>query len=257
MQFERVFRELTLPARRCAADCSWTTRPIAIIFRSFRRLPSATDERCPCCTPPRRGPVKPKFASILILLAAIGGGWYFLQHFNLEGLSGLSLAAHHAHERHGVLQCPARAAQRRHRAHRVVQHSSLRREQVAEAARDGKAGDDRPQLRHRRHSGNPHPRQRHPSAVRRHDQRHGPALRFRHRPAAGAQRRAPSNTRTSSIRKAWKSIGGSFTRWKIPTICLHREPLVGWFRVRGPDASQAFTFTLVNIHTDPDEVATE
>ena len=38
---------------------------------------------------------------------------------------------------------------------------------------------------------------------------------------------------------------------------LHREPLVGWFRVRGPSPEQAFTFKLVNIHTDPDEVAKE
>lgn len=38
---------------------------------------------------------------------------------------------------------------------------------------------------------------------------------------------------------------------------LHREPLVGWFRVRGPAENQGFTFSLVNIHTDPDEVAAE
>ncbi len=38
---------------------------------------------------------------------------------------------------------------------------------------------------------------------------------------------------------------------------LHREPLVGWFRARGAPAEQAFTFTLVNVHTDPDEVDRE
>jgi len=38
---------------------------------------------------------------------------------------------------------------------------------------------------------------------------------------------------------------------------LHREPLVAAFRVRGPPPNQAFTFTLINIHTDPDEVDTE
>jgi deoxyribonuclease-1-like protein len=42
-----------------------------------------------------------------------------------------------------------------------------------------------------------------------------------------------------------------------PDDRLHREPLVGWFRVRGPKAEEAFTFTLVNIHTDPDETSTE
>lgn len=42
-----------------------------------------------------------------------------------------------------------------------------------------------------------------------------------------------------------------------PDDLLHREPLVGWFRVRGPPPEQAFTFTLVNIHTDPDETKQE
>jgi endonuclease/exonuclease/phosphatase family metal-dependent hydrolase len=42
-----------------------------------------------------------------------------------------------------------------------------------------------------------------------------------------------------------------------PDDLLHREPLVGWFRVRGPPPAEAFTFSLVNIHTDPDETARE
>ena len=42
-----------------------------------------------------------------------------------------------------------------------------------------------------------------------------------------------------------------------PDDLLHREPLVAHFRVRGPPREEAFTFTLVNIHTDPDEVEAE
>lgn len=38
---------------------------------------------------------------------------------------------------------------------------------------------------------------------------------------------------------------------------LHREPLVGLFRARGPAPQQAFTFSLVAVHTDPDEVDSE
>jgi deoxyribonuclease-1-like protein len=38
-----------------------------------------------------------------------------------------------------------------------------------------------------------------------------------------------------------------------PDDLLHREPLVGWFRARGPSPEQAFTFSLATIHTDPDE----
>lgn len=42
-----------------------------------------------------------------------------------------------------------------------------------------------------------------------------------------------------------------------PDDLLHREPMVAWFRVRGPPPNEAFTFTLVDIHTDPDEVKQE
>jgi endonuclease/exonuclease/phosphatase family metal-dependent hydrolase len=42
-----------------------------------------------------------------------------------------------------------------------------------------------------------------------------------------------------------------------PDDLLHREPLVAMFRVRGIPPEQAFTFVLVNIHTDPDETDTE
>jgi len=42
-----------------------------------------------------------------------------------------------------------------------------------------------------------------------------------------------------------------------PKDLLHREPMVARFRVRGVPAEQAFTFNLVDIHTDPDETATE
>jgi endonuclease/exonuclease/phosphatase family metal-dependent hydrolase len=42
-----------------------------------------------------------------------------------------------------------------------------------------------------------------------------------------------------------------------PDDLLHREPLVGWFRARAAPPQQAFTFSLVNVHTDPDEVDRE
>ncbi|MFO0820972.1 MAG: endonuclease/exonuclease/phosphatase family protein [Pirellulales bacterium] len=38
---------------------------------------------------------------------------------------------------------------------------------------------------------------------------------------------------------------------------LHREPLVGWFRVRGPNANEAFTFSLVNVRVDERETVQE
>jgi deoxyribonuclease-1-like protein len=42
-----------------------------------------------------------------------------------------------------------------------------------------------------------------------------------------------------------------------PGDYLHREPFVVSFRVRGLDSTQAFSFKLVNIHTDPDETDIE
>ena len=50
------------------------------------------------------------------------------------------------------------------------------------------------------------------------------------------------------ITKACMTFGGDL---------LHREPMVTTFRVRGLPPGEAFTFTLVNIHTDPDETDTE
>lgn len=42
-----------------------------------------------------------------------------------------------------------------------------------------------------------------------------------------------------------------------PEDALHREPFVVWCRARGAASDQAFTFSLINIHTDPDEVDQE
>jgi len=42
-----------------------------------------------------------------------------------------------------------------------------------------------------------------------------------------------------------------------PQDLLHREPLVAMFRTRGPAPHEAYTFVLVNIHTDPDETDEE
>ncbi len=42
-----------------------------------------------------------------------------------------------------------------------------------------------------------------------------------------------------------------------PDDLLLREPLVAWFRARGPPPDEAFTLTLVNVHVDPEQVAAE
>ena len=42
-----------------------------------------------------------------------------------------------------------------------------------------------------------------------------------------------------------------------PSDALHREPLVGTFRARATTTGTPFQFTLINIHTDPDETDEE
>ncbi|MBM4001323.1 MAG: endonuclease/exonuclease/phosphatase [Planctomycetes bacterium] len=42
-----------------------------------------------------------------------------------------------------------------------------------------------------------------------------------------------------------------------PDDLLAREPLVAWFRSRSVPSENAFTFTLVNVHTDPDQARYE
>jgi len=41
-----------------------------------------------------------------------------------------------------------------------------------------------------------------------------------------------------------------------PDDLIHRDPFVASFRARGAPPDQAFTFTLIDVHTDPDEVNT-
>jgi len=52
-------------------------------------------------------------------------------------------------------------------------------------------------------------------------------------------------------------IDGSVYTVPDPRDRLHREPLVASFRVIGALSGNPWTFTLVNIHTDPDEVDVE
>jgi len=59
------------------------------------------------------------------------------------------------------------------------------------------------------------------------------------------------NTRTVHLNRDWVYTIDD------PNDRLHREPFIANFRARGPPPSEAFSFTLINIHTDPDEVPSE
>ncbi|HEY4310074.1 MAG TPA: endonuclease/exonuclease/phosphatase family protein [Pirellulales bacterium] len=58
-------------------------------------------------------------------------------------------------------------------------------------------------------------------------------------------------------RASIEPVPGSMYTVDDPDDRLHREPMVCGFTVRGPAPGQAFTFSLIDIHTDPDEVASE
>ncbi len=52
-------------------------------------------------------------------------------------------------------------------------------------------------------------------------------------------------------------LPGSVYTAADPGDQLHREPLVATFRVRSSQSANPFTFTLIDIHTDPDETQSE
>ncbi len=62
---------------------------------------------------------------------------------------------------------------------------------------------------------------------------------------------------SSSTPPASKSIAARFTRWKITTTDCTASRWWAGFACAGRRPEQAFTFSLVDIHTDPDETAQE
>ena len=67
----------------------------------------------------------------------------------------------------------------------------------------------------------------------------------------------PSNMPSCTTRIGSRSIARRSATMSDPTDLLHREPLVARFRTRINSAAAPFSFWLVNIHTDPDEVKSE
>jgi endonuclease/exonuclease/phosphatase family metal-dependent hydrolase len=200
---------------------------------------------------------KSKFAFILTLLAAIGGGWYFLKHFDLKGLEGLALAPR-ASSTSGTEFYTAPPVQRTGETVRVASFNI----QVF--------GDTKAQK--------PHVMEKLAAIVRSFDiiaiqevrtRDDGHLPRFVDMINATGRRydfvigpRLGRSVSTEQYAFIFDTQSVEIDRRQLYTVedpddLLHREPLVGWFRVRGPDPSQAFTFTLVNIHTDPDETDKE
>ena len=143
-------------------------------------------------------------------------------------------------------------------SHRLVQHPGVRRRESVEAIRHGDAG--------RRSSTTSTSWRSRKSARRTTTSSTTSCARTSTRTAAFTTRSIGPRLGRSNSKEQYAFIYDTATievnRRSIYTVndpddLLHREPLVAMFRVRGPPAEQAFTFVLVDIHTDPDETDTE
>lgn len=197
-----------------------------------------------------------KFLALVIAVATAGGGWLFTNKFKIEGLGGISLTPRDsAPGDPGALGLPG--VQRSGNAIRVASfniqvfgESKMAKPRVAALLAEIVRQFDIVAIQEVRAKQNILPQfvDMVNAAGRHYDYVIGPRL---GRTSSKEQYAFIFDTASIEIdRTALYTVND-------PDDLLHREPLVGWFRVRGPAPEEAFTFSLVNIHTDPDETATE
>ncbi len=196
-----------------------------------------------------------KFLALVIALAA-GGGWLLTNNFKLEGLGGITLTPRDsAPSDPGALGMPG--VQRNGNAVRIASfniqvfgESKMAKPRVAALLAEIVRQFDIVAIQEIRAKQNILPQfvDQVNATGRHYDYVIGPRL---GRTSSKEQYAFIFDTASIEIdRTALYTVND-------PDDLLHREPLVGWFRVRGPAPEEAFTFSLVNIHTDPDETATE
>jgi len=197
-----------------------------------------------------------KFLALVIALAA-GGGWLFTNNFKIDGLGGISLTPRNdaAPSDPGALGMPG--VQRNGNAVRIASfniqvfgESKMAKPRVAALLAEIVRQFDIVAVQEIRAKQNILPQfvDMLNATGRHYDYVIGPRL---GRTSSKEQYAFIFDTASIEIdRTALYTVND-------PDDLLHREPLVGWFRVRGPAPEEAFTFSLVNIHTDPDETATE
>jgi deoxyribonuclease-1-like protein len=200
-----------------------------------------------------------RFGLLLFICLAAGGGWMFLQHFQVEGLEYLKVRPRQPGATSpGTATSTAPPVQRAGGTIRIATFNiqvlgtaKLAKPRVvdilAQVARRfdvlaiqevrSKTQDVLPRLIDAINAGG-----------RKYDFVIGPRL---GRTSSKEQYAFVFDTASVEVdRQALYTVGD-------PDDQLHREPLVAWFRVRGPPPDQAFTFSLVDVHTDPDEAAKE
>jgi len=207
---------------------------------------------------PGRNPARERrvknFYTLLLLAAIGGGGWYIVHHYRIQGLDGIRLIPkeNQVSSSSGNVTTPARGAPTVRIASFNIQVFGTTKigkphvvDYLAQIARqyDVIAVQE---IRSRDEDIIPKFVDAINSADRHYDYVIGPRLPRDENRSNREQYAFIFDQATIEVDR------GQLYTINDPDDLLVREPLVGWFRVRGPPESEAFTFTLVNIHTDPD-----
>lgn len=200
-----------------------------------------------------------RLLTAVLLVAALGGGWYFYKHYEVDGLAGLSVTPRGEQSPGGSPQEPSRKTK------------PLDREAISIATFNLGPLDAR-RLADSRVVGhlvrvigsfdvvavqNIQDRNR-SVVVGLVDQINAAGRDYDFAVAKDPQGEQPGQYSAFLFDRASVQIDRS-TVYKVedPRGRFRREPLTASFRAIGPAESEAFTFTLINVHSDPDQVRNE
>lgn len=211
-----------------------------------------------------------KFLYLVLLVAALGGGWYFYTHYEITGLEGLGVRprgagpqANHSGSTAGPLHSAARPPK---------QPAGVPRRDTIRVATFNFDPLDHRKLGRRHVTG------RLVQIVRQFDilavqnvqaSNRGPLMQLLEQVNSAGRRydfavadevgRQPVEQYQAFLfdRATVQIDRSTVYRVKDETGSLRRPPLVASFRVDGPRAAEAFTFTLINVHNDANRAITE
>lgn len=198
----------------------------------------------------------PRLWFLGLLIAIVVGGWYFLTHFEIEGVESLSVAPRVGQENEVSQpvaeeeeQLPVREGVKTIRIATVnlgpFDQQKMNKQYVVDRLVEVVRQLDVVAVQD----------------VRARDQ--GILLEFVEQINAGGQHydfAAPPNVGRDPVeqysaflfdRATLQIDRGTVSPVKDPADRFRREPLVASFQTRGPSAAEAFTFTLINVHIDP------
>ena len=195
----------------------------------------------------------------VLLVAAVGGGLYFYKQYEVGGLDGLTVMPRTASPREGDGRKPAKSPKQPHRG-------SIR------IATFNVAPLDESKLNTRHVAGQL------VQVIRRFDvlalqnvqaRNQGLLVRLVEQVNSGGRHYDFAVARSVGLEPVEQYSGFLFDRDTVeidrgtvyavedPARRFRRLPLAASFRARGPDPAEAFTFTLINVHTDPHQAIAE